>query len=118
MAGFYGTADGVGSAARFSNPNGVAVDSAGNVYVADFYFNTIRKGYPPLRPQLGFYPGLSGSFNYFVLNGMADQDYRIEASENLGLWTEAFTLHTGTNGIAGKSVRQNSPQQFFRAVQP
>jgi len=23
------------------------VDSATNIYVADFYFNTIRKGYPP-----------------------------------------------------------------------
>jgi len=47
MAGIYGTADGRGSAARFCNPNGVAVDGAGNVYVADFYFNTIRVGYPP-----------------------------------------------------------------------
>src|SRR6185436_10389375 len=49
MAGRYGTADGTGNAARFSNPAGVAVDSAGNIYVADFYFNTIRKGYPPPR---------------------------------------------------------------------
>src|SRR5262249_41323494 len=40
MPGFYGTADGTGSTARFSNPNGVAVDDAGNIYVADFYFNT------------------------------------------------------------------------------
>src|SRR5204862_8314739 len=49
MAGIWGSADGAGSAARFSNPNGVAVDSAGNIYVADFYFNTIRKGFPPPR---------------------------------------------------------------------
>ena len=47
MSGSYGTADGTGSTARFCNPNGVAVDVAGNIYVADFYFNTIRKGYPP-----------------------------------------------------------------------
>jgi sugar lactone lactonase YvrE len=38
-----GAADGVGSLARFSNPTGVAVDTFGNVYVADFYANTIRK---------------------------------------------------------------------------
>jgi len=47
MSGFYGTAGGTGSTARFSNPNGVAVDNAGNLYVADFYFNAIRKGFPP-----------------------------------------------------------------------
>src|SRR5439155_5371851 len=45
--GIWGSADGRGSAARFSNPNGVAVDGSGNLYVADFYLNTIRKGYPP-----------------------------------------------------------------------
>jgi DNA-binding beta-propeller fold protein YncE len=35
--------DGTGAAARFSTPSGVAVDSAGNVYVADQYNSTIRK---------------------------------------------------------------------------
>lgn len=35
--------DGVGSAARFRVPEGVAADTAGNVYVADTLNNTIRK---------------------------------------------------------------------------
>jgi streptogramin lyase len=39
----YGDMNGVGSAARFKYPTGVAVDSAGNVYVADTYNNQIRK---------------------------------------------------------------------------
>ncbi len=43
LAGTYGTNDGTGSAARFFYPEGVSVDSAGNVYVADKYNNTIRK---------------------------------------------------------------------------
>src|SRR5690349_15481123 len=41
-----GSADGIGSAARFNEPGGVAVDSAGTVYVADTQNNTIRKVTP------------------------------------------------------------------------
>ena len=46
LAGISGSADGTGSAARFYKPAGVAVDSAGNVYVADYFNNTIRKVTP------------------------------------------------------------------------
>jgi hypothetical protein len=42
-AGQSGSANGVGDAAQFNLPNGVAVDGAGNVYVADSGNNTIRK---------------------------------------------------------------------------
>ena len=38
-----GSADGVGSAARFGAPHGETVDDSGNVYVADTGNNTIRK---------------------------------------------------------------------------
>ena len=37
-----GSVDGIGSTARFSNPTGIAVDSGGNLYVADEGNNTIR----------------------------------------------------------------------------
>jgi sugar lactone lactonase YvrE len=39
----YGYADGSGAEAQFRSPSGVAVDSAGNVYVADTYNHRIRK---------------------------------------------------------------------------
>jgi len=42
--GVLGSADGVGSAARFSSPTGVAVDSAGNLYVGDLSNDRISKG--------------------------------------------------------------------------
>jgi len=43
LAGSPGSADGTGPDARFQCPSGVAVDGAGAVYVADSYFDTIRK---------------------------------------------------------------------------
>ena len=46
LAGSKGSTDGTGTAARFSSPSGVAVDSAGNVYVADRDSHTIRKVTP------------------------------------------------------------------------
>lgn len=41
--GGSGSVDGVGAAARFNSPQGVATDGAGNVYVADSFNNIIRK---------------------------------------------------------------------------
>jgi sugar lactone lactonase YvrE len=43
MRGFAGSADGLGSSARFYNPTAIATDSAGNVYVCDTGNATIRK---------------------------------------------------------------------------
>ncbi len=43
---YGGSEDGTNGEARFSNPAGVAVDHAGNVFVADTYNHTIRKVTP------------------------------------------------------------------------
>ena len=43
LAGTSGSADGPGPQARFNGPAGIAVDHAGNIYVADANNQTIRK---------------------------------------------------------------------------
>ena len=45
-AGQAGSSDGTGSAARFDTPRSVAVDSAGNVYVADDWNDEIPRDHP------------------------------------------------------------------------
>src|SRR5664280_16059 len=62
LAGVSGNADGTGSDARFQNPSGVAVDGAGNVYVADTLNHTLRKVTSAgVVSTLAGTPGSSGS---------------------------------------------------------
>jgi sugar lactone lactonase YvrE len=57
-----GAVDGLGPAARFNFPHGLALDTAGNVYVADGNNNTLRKITPAgLVSTLAGSPGSSGS---------------------------------------------------------
>jgi sugar lactone lactonase YvrE len=61
-AGVSGSADGVGSAARFNNPSGVAVDGEGIVYVADTMNHTLRRVTPlGIVTTLAGSPGIVGS---------------------------------------------------------
>jgi secreted PhoX family phosphatase len=75
-AGIRGSIDGTGAAARFSSLNGVAADSAGNIYVAENFSYTIRKVTPAgmvstvvgVAGQAGFMPGaLPGRLTFPVV---------------------------------------------------
>ncbi|MFT4875429.1 MAG: sugar lactone lactonase YvrE [Bacteroidia bacterium] len=50
-SGTAGSANGIGTAATFSNPTGLAIDANDNIYVTDYSNHSIRKITPPL--QLG-----------------------------------------------------------------
>tara|TARA_B110000090_G_scaffold41666_1_gene46530 strand:- start:353 stop:3088 length:2736 start_codon:yes stop_codon:yes gene_type:complete len=50
-SGTAGSANGIGTAATFDNPRGLAIDASDNIYVADYDNHIIRKITPPL--QLG-----------------------------------------------------------------
>jgi streptogramin lyase len=67
-SGLAGSANGTGTAASFGTPTGVAVDTSGNVYVADYYYHMIRKitsggVVTDLAGGGGVGPGTSGSIN-------------------------------------------------------
>ena len=60
-AGVIGTSDGLGSAALFNFPEGIATDSATNIYVADNFNQTIRKISPEgVVTTLAGVPGVAG----------------------------------------------------------
>ena len=70
LAGHPGIVDGTGSAARFRNPFGLAVDSAGNVYVADEGNHSIRKVTPA-----GLVTTLAGNASILGTNGLPAGGY-------------------------------------------
>jgi len=86
LAGVSGSADGTGTAARFYDPKGIAVDAASNLYVADGTNSTIRKITPAsvvttlagLAGNLGSTDGIGSVARFCNPEGVA-----IDAAGNL-----------------------------------
>lgn len=51
-----GSTDGIGTNARFSRPAGIAVDTRGNLYIADTFNQTVRKGAVITAPSIQTQP--------------------------------------------------------------
>jgi sugar lactone lactonase YvrE len=128
--GSQGTTDGAGlTTAQFYDPNGIAVDAAGNVYVADTYNDTIREITPggvvkTLAGTPGVYgyldgPGASAQFrlprgvavdaggNVYVTDSYNDVIRKITS-------TGIVSTLAGNPGQAGPSDGQGAAAEFFQ----
>jgi hypothetical protein len=104
--GPYNSSDGAGSAARFYEPSGIAVDNAGNVYVGDYGNNTIRKGvftaYTPANVVTYSAPAMNSALTVTLLPPQADGQWRFGWEQG---WRNSGT--TVSNLVAG-----NYPIEF------
>ena len=80
-----GSADGAGGSARFNSPGGVAVDSAGNIYVADTANHTIRK--------------ITSGGAVSTLAGLAGASGSADASGNNARFNQPQGIAVDINGI-------------------
>ena len=96
LDGYSGSEDGAGSAARFNKPTNIALDSAGNLYVADSANGTIRKGvftaYTPANP-VAFTPPIStGQLMVTLLPPEANGQWRFPWET---AWRDSGAIATG-----------------------
>ncbi len=115
VVGTTGTADGSAAGANFNFPSGVALDSSGNLYVADFSNNTIRKITPAGQVSTP-YTGLNepnsivadSSNNFYIAATGDDAIYKISSSGVLSVF--AGTVGTaGFNNATGTAAEFNQP---------
>ena len=122
LAGGFGTADGPGPAARFSMAEGVAVDNAGNVYVADTGNFTIRKITPSgmvstlagVAGSSGWVDGPAGTARFNGPQGVVvDPAGNVFVADNIN-----YTIRDGTP--AGFAIAATSalahPREVFRCA--
>jgi sugar lactone lactonase YvrE len=127
-AGVTGSANGVGAAVSFNHPTGIAVDTAGNVYVSDSGNNTIRKISPAGEVStLAGTVGVSGAANgagiaasFFFPTGIAaditGNVYVTDSGNNTVRKIDAsgvVSTLAGTTGVFGSADGTGTAATFY-----
>jgi NHL repeat/Bacterial Ig domain len=128
--GVTGTNDGPGTQARFHSPEGVVLDGAGNVYVADTANHSIRKVSPGgVVTTLAGTPGTSGTSNGTGTAARFNSPYGLAVATNGTIYVADCFNHvirkitavgavttfagkmstSGTNNGSSTSARFNAP---------
>jgi sugar lactone lactonase YvrE len=136
LAGNNGATDGIGSAALFNNPRGIAVDNNTNVYVTDLYNHTIRKLMPSgtnwVVSTIAGLAGSSGSADGTNSNARFNGPYGIMVGGSGNLYVADTGNNTirklapsGTNwivstiaGLAGNSGSADGSNSYSRFRYP
>jgi sugar lactone lactonase YvrE len=108
--------DGTGSAARLYNPYGIAVDSAGKLYIGDSFADNIVQASAVVAFGTGAGSLLvtNGAFQ-MNLSGPLNGNVVLETSTNLIFWTPVQT-NLFTNGSSSAVIPLTpDPGRFFRA---
>ena len=129
-AGQTAPVDGVGGDARFGGLGAIAMDAAGNLYVADITFNNVRKidvttaqvttiaGSP--TGEAGYLDGIGTAARFAGPTGLtADLSGHLYVSENVNMTIRRIDLDTGevttiagTPGVAGSVDGVGGDAQF------
>lgn len=96
--GNKGSADGASATASFNFPNGIALDSSGNVYVVDTSNHKIRKAVP----------GPTQSIVFPTLNPKTygDASFPVSATASSGL-PVTFSITSGPAAVSGNTISIN-----------
>jgi sugar lactone lactonase YvrE len=105
-----GYANGIGLAAQFSNPNGVATDSEGNVYVADTSNSKIRKITPAgmvstiAGSTQGFADGIGSAARFSGVQAIAiDTDGNVYVTDSSNYKIRKITADGMVSTLAGST---------------